>query len=338
MEMNPPPESPPVLVVIPTLNEAQHIESLVDQLMGTAQRLPLRIVLVDGGSTDGTVEKAQALAAEYEQVHFLDNPKQWQSAAVNLAVKTHGADCEYLIRMDAHADYPDDYCRVLLEEARAHQADAVVVPMHTVGNQGFQRAAAAAQNSLLGNGGAAHRNRIKEGKWVDHGHHALMRIEAFQNVGGYDASFSHNEDAELDIRLKQASYGIWLSAQTELTYYPRATMEGLFRQYRHYGRGRARTLIKHRMKPRLRQLLPVGIMPVIALALCFLLTFESLFLWPFFIWMVGCILYSLVEGGRLGDPDIMYGLWLAAMIMHAAWSLGFWETVIREKFVTPHAS
>ena len=40
-----------------------------------------------------------------------------------------------------------------------------------------------------------------EGHWADHGHHALMRISAFRAVGGYDESFSHNEDAELDYRL-----------------------------------------------------------------------------------------------------------------------------------------
>ena len=33
-----------------------------------------------------------------------------------------------------------------------------------------------------------------------------MRIAAFRGVGGYDESFSHNEDAELDYRLRQAGY------------------------------------------------------------------------------------------------------------------------------------
>ena len=41
-----------------------------------------------------------------------------------------------------------------------------------------------------------------------------MRIAAFRAVGGYDESFSHNEDAELDYRLRQAGYRIWMTDKT----------------------------------------------------------------------------------------------------------------------------
>jgi NADH:ubiquinone oxidoreductase subunit 5 (subunit L)/multisubunit Na+/H+ antiporter MnhA subunit len=38
-------------------------------------------------------------------------------------------------------------------------------------------------------------------QWIDHGHHALFKTTAFLAAGGYDESFSHNEDAEFDARL-----------------------------------------------------------------------------------------------------------------------------------------
>jgi hypothetical protein len=56
----------------------------------------------------------------------------------------------------------------------------------------------------------AHRAR-GQGAFVDHGHHALMSIAAFRAVGGYDPDFAHNEDAELDHRLRAAGYDIWLT-------------------------------------------------------------------------------------------------------------------------------
>jgi hypothetical protein len=73
-----------------------------------------------------------------------------------------------------------------------------------------------------------------------------MGIAAFRAVGGYDESFSHNEDAELDFRLRQAGFRIWMTDKTVMTYYPRASVLPLFRQYLGYGRGRAKNILKHR--------------------------------------------------------------------------------------------
>lgn len=43
-----------VLIVIPTLNEAAHIGGVLDGLLPFAERHGARIVVADGGSTDGT--------------------------------------------------------------------------------------------------------------------------------------------------------------------------------------------------------------------------------------------------------------------------------------------
>ena len=48
---------------------------------------------------------------------LIHNPKRIQSAAINLAVEQFGDGAEYVIRIDAHGDYPVDYCRVLVAEA-----------------------------------------------------------------------------------------------------------------------------------------------------------------------------------------------------------------------------
>ena len=176
-----------------------------------------------------------------------------------------GNTAEYLIRIDAHGGYPPDYCDRLVEEALATGADSVVVSMLTSGNGALQKAVAAAQNSKLGTGGSKHRHH-SAGEWVDHGHHALMRISAFKAVGGYDETFSHNEDAELDYRLRQAGYRIWMSGRTQMVYYPRSSLKGLYSQYLGYGRGRAKNVLKHRMMPKVRQMMPLLVFPVVLLA------------------------------------------------------------------------
>lgn len=311
-----------ILMVIPCLNEEKNIERLVQYVLLSCHTQPMNIIIADGGSTDQTAEIAQKLAAQHPNLFYLHNPKRLQSAAINLAVATYGEDAEFLIRLDAHADYPENYCQSLIEEVKLTQAASVVVTMGTQGNSWFQRAVAAAQNSKLGNGGSAHRSITAKGCWVDHGHHALMRIDAFRAVGGYDESFSHNEDAELDTRLRKAGFKIWLTAKTKLIYYPRSSPVRLFTQYMNYGRGRIRNIIKHRTRPKLRQMAPVVVLPAAILALGAPICWLTII--PLAAWAILCLGYGILLGIKAQDVTIMAS-GPAAMIMHSGWSLGFWR-------------
>lgn len=312
------------LIVIPCLNEASYLEPLIQQLEPTLKELTATLVVVDGGSTDGTRDIAKRLAQSLPNLHVLDNPRRIQAAAINLAVETFGLEHDYLIRIDAHGTYPHDYCRVLVEEALATEADSVVVAMQTVGFGLFQKATAVAQNSVLGNGGAKHRAGA-ESHWVDHGHHALMRISAFRAVGGYDENFNANEDAECDYRLNKAGYRIWMTARTSMIYYPRASAPLLFKQYFRYGRGRARNFLKHRSRPSLRQMIPLMVAPVAVGAFLAAITWIAAV--PVVLWAAACLGYGAWMALGQRNP---YGPLAAvsAMIMHFAWSAGFWREVL----------
>ena len=314
-----------ILAVIPCFNEEAHLENLVRRLLAEAKTMPMHIVIADGGSTDRTPEIARNLARENANVSFLENPKRIQAAAVNLAAATFGGDAEYLLRLDAHADYPDDYCQKLIADAEQTGAAAVVVAMNTAGKTWFQKAVAAAQNSKLGNGGAAHRTVGQSGIWVEHGHHALMRLDAFRAVGGYDESFSHNEDAELDTRLSKSGYRIWLTGKTTLTYYPRSSPISLFFQYFRFGYGRAQNIFKHHTLPKLRQLAPATVLPAALLTLLAPLCWIAIL--PLAAWVVICLGYGLTLGFKTGDIRIA-AAGPAAMIMHFGWSLGFCKAVL----------
>lgn len=308
------------LIVIPCLNEAKTIDDLLLKFSGTLNNPADRIIVADGGSTDGTRDIVANFSRQDQRVVLLANPKRIQSAGINLAVEMFGKDYDYLIRIDAHGDYPDDYCHRLLEDAVKTGADSVVVAMDTVGHGAFQKATAIAQNSKLGNGGSKHRAGAK-GHWIDHGHHALMRIAAFSAVGGYDESFSHNEDAELDHRLRKAGFRIWMTDKTRMTYYPRASVKPLFKQYLAYGRGRAKNLLKHHTMPKIRQMIPLSVLPVVLLA--FFGVFHWVALVPLCLWIAACLGYGLWM--VIGQKN-SYGPLAAfsAMVMHLAWSTGFW--------------
>ena len=315
------------LIVIPCLNEAPIIADVIAGILqDDGLKRPL-VVVADGGSTDGCLEIVRRLAAQDDRIRLLPNPKRLQGAGVNLAALGAEPGTTWLVRVDAHAEYPPNYVSTLIAEARRTEATSVVVGMDTQGTGYFQRAVAAAQNSRLGAGGSAHRNG-GAAAWVDHGHHALFSLAAFHAAGGYDESFSHNEDAELDIRLVRQGGRIWLTDKAQIVYHPRSSPGALWRQYFNYGIGRARTVLKHRTRLRLRQALPLAVAPAIILAA------AAPWAWPLALpavaWAGLSLTYGLALGLRRRDAaSALSGL--PAMIMHLAWSAGFWVALLRAR-------
>ena len=314
-----------LLVVIPTLNEERHIEALLRGLLAEARDsawLAMTISVVDGGSTDSTCAIVRSLMLEAEQIKLLHNRARIQSTSVNLAVRRFGDAAEVLIRCDAHATYPEAYCTRLVQTLSRVGADSVVVPMDSVGERGLQRAVAWLSNSALGTGGAAHRGGRSSG-FVDHGHHAAFSMSFFRRVGGYDETFTHNEDAELDCRQRALGARIYLDSDIRIEYRPRANLRALWAQYFNYGVGRSRTARRHPHSLRFRQMaLPANLaLSVLALSVS---PYSTVFLcWPllYLAVLVAASLRIAIHHrallGLLAAP--------AAFTMHVAWAAGFFR-------------
>ncbi len=316
-----------VLVVIPTLNEARSIEAVIDALcVDLPDAATVSFVVVDGGSTDATVEIVERLRRTRPQLALLHNPRRIQSAAVNLAARSPaGCAAQVLIRCDAHANYPPGFVRRLLDSLARTGADAVVVPMDSNGdsngpNNCLQRAVAWVSDTPAGSGGSAHRGGTRS-SFVDHGHHAAFRAESFRRAGGYDETFTHNEDAELDCRQTALGARIWLDADIRVGYHPRGTLGSLWRQYRAYGAGRARTVRRHPGSMRARQFAVPAHFALTWLALLIAPWWPWLLLWPAaYLLALGAVSAQLVVRHRsacalLAGP--------AAAVMHSAWAAGF---------------
>jgi succinoglycan biosynthesis protein ExoA len=313
-----------VLVVIPCLNEETHIAPILESVLRDPAAADFSIIVADGGSADRTVEIVSSIANTSDSVVLMPNRRRIQSAGIKEAARLFGDDKRWLVRIDAHGDYPEGYVSKLIAEAERTHATSVVVAMESRGSSCFQTAAAIAQNSVLGAGGARHRTVGSTG-FVDHGHHALFDMKAFRAAAGYDESQSHNEDAELDCRLRKAGGRIWLTNATHMVYYPRSSAISLFQQFRNYGRGRALTILRHRQHPKLRQLLPAAVLPCLLLLIAAPLV--PLAAVPAILWIGVCLSYGAVLG--LSNRSLCgFASGISAMIMHSAWSIGFWTPVL----------
>lgn len=317
-----------VLVVIPTFNEERHIEACIRSLMGQGEKA-FQMVVADGMSQDRTVEIVRNLQPDFPSLRLIENPKRLQSAAVNLAAEQF-ADFEngVLVRCDAHSLYPPNFIHDVVSSLVEEGASSLVIPMDAVGHTCFEKANAWIVDTPLGSGGAAHRGGGVSG-YIDHGHHAGFDISWFRKVGGYDESFSHNEDAEYDHRLALAGGTVFLDADIRIGYVPRGSLSSLSRQYFNYGKGRARTCLKHRKMLKLRQLLPIILVFVLSLGVPF-----SLVHWIFALPIVlyGMILV-LVSAGISLKKRSACGIWSGPVLasMHIGWGAGFIVQVLRAR-------
>jgi succinoglycan biosynthesis protein ExoA len=313
-----------VLIVIPSLNEEAHIESVIASLQADRRCSEALIVVSDGGSSDQTVAIVERIASTDPRVRVLTTAKRQRTGgSVNRAVECFGHGRTWLVRLDAHAEYPKDYASRLVAKAIETGATSVVTPMFTRGHTCFQRAAAAAQNSFLGTGGSAHR-LLNRGGWVEHGHHALVDLERFRKLGGYE-EVQFNEDAEFDRRLIKSGGRIWLADDLVITYFPRNNTISLFRQYVTHGLGRARTFVRHGGRKRIRHFILPSIAPIIILGF-----FAPLY-WPLAVpasaWLFTCLSYGFVLGIRQKDVCAAASGY-ASIVMQLAWSVGHWREII----------
>jgi len=313
-------DKPFVSIVMPALNEELYIEAAILSVLPRADSMDYELLVMDGGSTDRTGAIVAALSAENPHIKLVRNPRRIQSAAMNIAAREADPRAKYLLRADCHADYPQGFAERTVAALQEKGAASVVVTMHSQGKGCMQKAIAAASNSRLGNGGSAHRRSGASG-YVEHGHHAAFDRETYLALGGYDESFRHNEDAEYDQRVIRSGKRIYLLGDLAIRYFPRAGLGSLSRQYRNYGWGRANTLLKHRARPRLRQMLPVVILAGNAGAAALSL-FEPLFLAVPLLYAALCCGWGLSLAAKGGDACLALS-GPAAMVMHMSWAFGF---------------
>jgi succinoglycan biosynthesis protein ExoA len=316
---------------MPALNEERYIAAAINSILPSTGILDYELLVIDGGSTDGTRRIVEELAASNPRIKLLDNPKRTQSAAMNIAAEVCNPKAAIIVRADCHAIYPEYFVENCVASLLATKSSSVVVSMRAIGRSPLQKAIAAAQNSRLGNGGSRHRRASGSG-YVDHGHHAAFDRQMFRSLGGYDEAAPYNEDAEFDARLIRAGGHIYLEGRLIINYYPRTSFSSLARQYYHHGWGRANTLLKHAIRPKPRQILPVLIL---------LMSLVAMVAWPLVgpkalllptAYMVACAVVGALLAVSERRADVLLA-GPAAVTMHMSWAFGFLKRIAEEKLL-----
>jgi succinoglycan biosynthesis protein ExoA len=253
-----------ISIVVPTLNEVDHVDHVLADLEAQDFRGETEVLVADGGSTDGTLER---LRAGIDRVTFsitlIENPARWVSHGLNLCIGRASGDL--IVRLDCHSRYAPDYLTRLVraaEETDAWNVGGVVLPE---GRAPMERAVACAMESPFGGIGwtrAASSGRRIEVDTVTFG---AFRPEAFERAGLFDETLVRNQDDELNLRLRMAGGRIVLDPTIVVRYQPRGSLSSVFRQYYEYGVWKVPVMLKHRRVLGARSLAPVAMVASLGL-------------------------------------------------------------------------
>ncbi len=266
------PPRPYVSVIIPMRNEARHIGPCLRSLLRCSYpRHRWEIIVVDGMSDDDSwCETINVLAESRVPIRLLDNPRGITPTALNIALAN--ARGEIIIRVDAHAEFGEDYvtrCVRVLEETGAENVGGPVTTRPGAATS-MARAIALAMAHPFGVGNSAFRT-ARVAAEVDTVPFGCFRTHIFQRVGLFDERLARNQDYEFNQRLRQSGGRIWLDPRLESTYVSRATLRGLLRQAWDNGFWNALTHALHPYSICPRHVLPVafslGLLPAATLAM-----------------------------------------------------------------------
>ncbi|HEY3714038.1 MAG TPA: polyprenol monophosphomannose synthase [Jatrophihabitantaceae bacterium] len=118
------PELGRVLVIVPTYNERDNVESIIERIVGSVP--DANVLIVDDGSPDGTGKIADELAATDTRIHVLHRTAKAGLGAAYIAGFGWGLERDYdvLVEMDADGSHAPEQLPLLLGALRG--ADLVL--------------------------------------------------------------------------------------------------------------------------------------------------------------------------------------------------------------------
>ncbi len=215
-----------VSVVVTVKNEASTIHRLLDSLRDQTLA-PSEVVIVDGGSSDGTVERIESYRPRLP-IKLLLRAGTNISEGRNEAIRAAGG--EIIASTDAGVRlvprWLEELTLPLEEDGSLDVVSGFFLPdPQTV----FERAMGA---TVLPVEGDVHAERF-----LPSSRSVAFRREAWQQVGGYPQWLDFCEDLVFDLALLRAGRKFHFAPQAVAYFRPRESLRAFWRQYYQYARG-----------------------------------------------------------------------------------------------------
>jgi succinoglycan biosynthesis protein ExoA len=217
-----------ISILIPTYNEERYIADCLRSVLEF--RIPdieeIEIFVLDGMSTDRTREVVRAFRARDARIQLVENPGRIQSCALNLGIlRARGA---WILRLDAHARYPEDYLARCFEIAMRTGAENVGgICITQPGGDGYgAQVVQALTTHRFGVGNSGFRTRASAG-FRDTVPFGFFRRDVFQRIGLFDERLVRTQDYEFNRRLAKAGGRVYLDPSIQSSYFNLGSLRAL---------------------------------------------------------------------------------------------------------------
>jgi len=219
-----------VSIIIPMRNEEKYIGKCLRSIL--ANDFPeenREILVVDGDSTDRSRQIVEEVCSKHANIRLLDNPDKIVPTGLNQAIRQ--ARGRYIVRMDAHTEYPSDYvgnCISELERTGAANVGGRCITLPG-GDTLVAETIALLTQTPAAVGNAAY--RLGQGdRYVDTVPFGAFRTEVLLEVGLYREELARNQDYELNARIRSQGHKIFLSSKIYSLYHNVPTFTDFMRQ------------------------------------------------------------------------------------------------------------
>lgn len=314
-----------ITAVVPTYNEEHYI---ADCLLGLLQQKPgggeVEILVVDGSSTDRTVQIVRSFPEYGTRIRLLANPRRLQVFAWNTALRE--ARGEYYAMIGAHARYGETYFADCLDAMKRTGADAVGGVARAYGEGAMGQAIAWCMSTPFGVGNARFRYTDEEEE-TDSVFALFTKREILESVGGFDEGLPFDEDSDLNYRLRRRGYKIFVSPRIAVGYAVRRSLRSLWKQMYQYGYWRRFTQRKHGTGVPLRTYAPAVLLVGLAGSVVLAATPARILAAV----VPACYAAFLLLGALKSVPRMKWKSVLvppAAATMHVAYGWGWWNSAL----------
>ena len=321
-----------VTVIIPCFNEKSFIEQALDSALSIDNSFfDVEVIVVDGISDDGTRDIVARMAREDSRITLIDNPNRVVPYAMNIGIKKASGDL--IVRLDAHAVYPEGYIKELVKSSLDYKADNIggVWDIHPPTDDLQAKVNSIVSAHRLGIGNASYRTGIDKPTQVDTVPFGCFPRTLFDRIGLFDIDMVRNQDDELNARILKAGGKIILLPNLVIKYYCRAKLVDLSRMFFQYARFKPLGNIKVGRISTLRQLAPpifvlgmIGIWSLFCFGLIALILPASLT--SIYLAIIFAVSTRLALSNQLGIKGT-FALAMTFLTVHFSYGLGYFKGI-----------
>jgi glycosyltransferase involved in cell wall biosynthesis len=216
-----------VSLVATVLNEVELLDAWLESIRRQT-RQPDEIVIVDAGSSDGTIEKLRlAESAGTLPVRVIVVPGANISKGRNMAIAEASSDL--IAATDAGTFLDEHWLERLLVPFADPSVDVSSGFYRPAGRNDFERVLASVIVPRL--------SEIDPEEFLPSSRSVAFRRAAWRSVGGYPEWLLVVEDLVFDMDLRKSGAKFVFAPDAIASWYPRPTLRSFFKQYRNYSRG-----------------------------------------------------------------------------------------------------